>query len=460
MPKTFCVVGHDARQQAAARVLRRAGYGVTAADNAAAADYILLPMSQGRVSDEVARALQGAGQGTLILAGRPGMPVRMAAREAGLPLIDYFLRPELECLNAVPTAEGCLELLLRLRERTIWESGFLVLGYGRVGRAVARRLVLLGGRVTVAARSPEQRANARCAGCRAAPLTALPTLLPGFDAVINTIPAPVLPRALLQQLPGGALIIDLASLPGRHRLCRRRGTGSARRARPGPAGPLCAADSRGADCTDRAGDSGRTRSRRKEHRPMTTQSKRTVAFALCGSFCSFAAVLPQLRVLTARGWDVLPVLSASAAGLDTRFGTASALRQTLYEVTGHRPLTTLQAVEPLGPQRLAEALIIAPATGTTMALLAAGISSTPVTLAAKSLLRGGRPIIIAPSTNDGLSGSAPALGQLLQRRSYYFVPFGQDDSYKKPCSLKSDFTLLPDTLEAALRGVQIQPLLL
>ena len=188
MPKTFCVVGHDARQQAAAHVLRRAGYGVTAADNAAAADYILLPMSQGRVSDEVARALQGAGQGTLILAGRPGMPVRMAAREAGLPLIDYFLRPELECLNAVPTAEGCLELLLRLRE--------------------------LGGRVTVAARSPEQRANARCAGCRAAPLTALPTLLPGFDAVINTIPAPVLPRALLQQLPGGALIIDLASLPG------------------------------------------------------------------------------------------------------------------------------------------------------------------------------------------------------------------------------------------------------
>ena len=93
---------------------------------------------------------------------------------------------------------------------------------------------------------------------------------------------------------------------------------------------------------------------------MTTQSKRTVAFALCGSFCSFAAVLPQLRVLTARGWDVLPVLSASAAGLDTRFGTASALRQTLYEVTGHRPLTTLQAVEPLGPQRLAEGVYACP----------------------------------------------------------------------------------------------------
>lgn len=192
---------------------------------------------------------------------------------------------------------------------------------------------------------------------------------------------------------------------------------------------------------------------------MTTRPKRTAAFALCGSFCSFSAVLPQIQVLTARGWEILPILSASAAGLDTRFGTAATLRQTLLELTGHEPLTTLQGVEPLGPQKLADVLIIAPATGTTMALLAAGISATPVTLAAKSLLRGGRPVILAPSTNDGLAGSAPALGQLLQRRSYYFVPFGQDDCYKKPRSLKSDFTLLPDTLDAALRGVQLQPML-
>ena len=192
---------------------------------------------------------------------------------------------------------------------------------------------------------------------------------------------------------------------------------------------------------------------------MTTRPKRTAAFALCGSFCSFSAVLPQIQVLTARGWEILPILSASAAGLDTRFGTAAALRQTLLELTGHEPLTTLQGVEPLGPQKLADALINAPATRTTMALQAAGISATPVTLAAKSLLRGGRPVILAPSTNDGLAGSAPALGQLLQRRSYYFVPFGQDDCYKKPRSLKSDFTLLPDTLDAALRGVQLQPML-
>ena len=105
-------------------------------------------------------------------------------------------------------------------------------------------------------------------------------------------------------------------------------------------------------------------------------------------------------------------------------------------------------------------LIIAPATGTTMAMLAAGISATPVTLAAKSLLRGGRPVVVAPSSNDALAGTAPALGQLLQRRHYYFVPFGQDDALRKPTSLKSDFTLLPDTVECARRGVQLQPLLL
>ena len=184
------------------------------------------------------------------------------------------------------------------------------------------------------------------------------------------------------------------------------------------------------------------------------------AFALCGSFCSFDAVLPQITVLVRRGWTILPVLSYSAAEQDTRFGTAAALRRSLCQLTGHEPLTTLQQVEPLGPKHLAEMLIIAPATGTTMAMLAAGISATPVTLAAKSLLRGGKPVVVAPSSNDALAGTAPALGQLLQRRHYYFVPFGQDDALRKPASLKSDFTLLPDTVECARRGVQLQPLLL
>lgn len=193
---------------------------------------------------------------------------------------------------------------------------------------------------------------------------------------------------------------------------------------------------------------------------MTQPTARTVVFALCGSFCSIDTVLPQIQRLTARGWQVMPVLSVSAATQDTRFGTAAELRAKLEALTGRVPLDTLQQVEPLGPRKLADAMVIAPATGTTISLLAAGISSTPVTMAAKSLLRVNRPIVVAPSTNDGLAGSAPALAALLQRKQYYFVPFGQDDSFKKPASLKSDFSLIPDTLECALRGVQLQPVLL
>lgn len=193
---------------------------------------------------------------------------------------------------------------------------------------------------------------------------------------------------------------------------------------------------------------------------MTQPTARTVVFALCGSFCSIDTVLPQIQRLTARGWQVMPVLSISAATQDTRFGTAAELRARLETLTGRVPLDTLQQVEPLGPHKLADAMVIAPATGTTISLLAAGISSTPVTMAAKSLLRVSRPIVVAPSTNDGLAGSAPALAALLQRKHYYFVPFGQDDSFKKPASLKSDFSLIPDTLECALRGVQLQPVLL
>ena len=193
---------------------------------------------------------------------------------------------------------------------------------------------------------------------------------------------------------------------------------------------------------------------------MTQPTARTVVFALCGSFCSIDTVLPQIQRLTARGWQVMPVLSISAATQDTRFGTAAELRARLEALTGRVPLDTLQQVEPLGPHKLADAMVIAPATGTTISLLAAGISSTPVTMAAKSLLRVSRPIVVAPSTNDGLAGSAPALAALLQRKNYYFVPLGQDDSFKKPASLKSDFSLIPDTLECALRGVQLQPVLL
>ena len=192
---------------------------------------------------------------------------------------------------------------------------------------------------------------------------------------------------------------------------------------------------------------------------MMESEKRTLVFALCGSFCTLEKALCAARTLTGRGYELLPVMSFAAAGLDTRFGPAEHWKEQLRQLTGHEPLCTLAEVEPLGPRRMAAAMVIAPCTGATLARLDLGLSDTPVTLAAKSMLRGGRPILLAPSTNDGLGASAVHIGALLARKNYYFVPFTQDDHLHKPQSIKSEFDLLPDALESALRGRQLQPVL-
>ena len=181
---------------------------------------------------------------------------------------------------------------------------------------------------------------------------------------------------------------------------------------------------------------------------------------LCRTLCRTVPPLEQAQELTARGWELLPVMSNTAARCDTRFGRAGSWRQRLEALTGHPVLDSLQAVEPLGPKNMAEALVIAPCTGSTLARLAAGLSDTPVTLAAKSLLRVGCPVVLAVSTNDGLGASGENIARLFQRKHYYFVPYGQDDPAAKPQSLKADFARLPAALEAALHGEQLQPVLL
>ena len=169
--------------------------------------------------------------------------------------------------------------------------------------------------------------------------------------------------------------------------------------------------------------------------------------------------MAQVEQLVRQGWELLPVMSYAASGLNTRFGRADEWKDRLETLTGHRVLDTLQDVEPLGPRQLARALVVAPCTGTTLARLAAGLSDTPVTLAAKSLLRVGCPVLLAVSTNDGLGASGENIARLMQRKHYYFVPYGQDDAAQKPQSLKADLTLLPAALEAALHGQQLQPVL-
>ncbi len=185
-----------------------------------------------------------------------------------------------------------------------------------------------------------------------------------------------------------------------------------------------------------------------------------VGFALTASFCTFSRVIPQIEKLMASGIDVYPIMSEKAASTDTRFGTAEDFIKRIKTITGKDVLTKETEVEPLGPIKIIDALIIAPCTGATLARLASGLHETAVSLAAKSVLRNNSPVIIAVSTNDGLSMSAKNIGYLLNSKNIYFVPFGQDDSEKKPRSLVSDMDKILPTLSAAMAGRQIQPMLI
>jgi len=189
-------------------------------------------------------------------------------------------------------------------------------------------------------------------------------------------------------------------------------------------------------------------------------SKTRVGFALTGSFCTFQKVFTVMQNLVEAGCEVTPILSYKSAQENTRFYSKDTVFQLLREITGKDPLTTLPQVEPLGPKKLLDAYIIAPMTGASMGKFAHGIFDTPALLGAKSHLRNGRPVLIAPSTNDGLSTAAENIGKIFGMRNVYMVPFRQDDPVNKPRSLVADFEKIPETLAAALAGEQVQPILL
>ena len=184
-----------------------------------------------------------------------------------------------------------------------------------------------------------------------------------------------------------------------------------------------------------------------------------IGFALCGSFCTYKAVFPIMEEL-AKKYTIIPIFSFAAATTDSRFGTAKEHIAQAEAICGRPVLSTIAQVEPIGPKKSLDALIIAPCTGNTLAKLAHSIADTPVTMAAKSHLRNGRPVLIAVSTNDALSGAAENIGKLLAKKNYYFVPFGQDDPAEKPTSMVADFSKIPDALTSALAGKQLQPILL
>ena len=186
----------------------------------------------------------------------------------------------------------------------------------------------------------------------------------------------------------------------------------------------------------------------------------TVGFALCGSFCTFHKVIPCMQAIADSGADIVPILSETAYATDTRFGAAAEHRSRIEAICGRPVLHTLTDVEPIGPRKLLDLLIVAPCTGNTLGKLANGITDSCVTLAAKAHLRNGRPLLLAVSTNDALGASAQNIGRLLTAKHVFFVPMGQDDPVRKPNSVVAAFDRLTEAAEAALRGEQLQPLLI
>ena len=182
-------------------------------------------------------------------------------------------------------------------------------------------------------------------------------------------------------------------------------------------------------------------------------------FCLTGSFCTFKKALEQMEYLVKSGCEIVPIMSENAFSTDTRFAPADSIRERITALCGREIISGITAAEPVGPADMTDIMIVAPCTGNTMAKLAASITDTPATMAVKSHLRRGKPVVIACATNDALAGSLKNIGALMNYKNYYFVPFCQDDSEKKPFSLVADFSAIPKTVELALKGVQIQPVI-
>lgn len=184
-----------------------------------------------------------------------------------------------------------------------------------------------------------------------------------------------------------------------------------------------------------------------------------IGFAMTGSFCTFDRCFRQAELLKNMGADIIPIMSETASGLSTRFGTYTENISRFSRISGREVIMTIAEAEPIGPQNLTDIMVVAPCTSNTVAKLANGITDGCVTMAVKSHLRGGKPVVLATASNDSLSGSAKNIGELFNRKNYYFVPMLQDDIEKKPASLVAQFEMIPQAVEAAFRGIQLRPII-
>ena len=185
-----------------------------------------------------------------------------------------------------------------------------------------------------------------------------------------------------------------------------------------------------------------------------------IGFGITGSFCTIKSVVKELENICNAGADVYPVFSNNVASIDNRFNKATELREKVESITHKKIIDTIERAEPFGPKNIADIFVIAPCTGNTITKISLGITDTPVTMACKATLRNKKPVVIAISTNDGLSCCAKNIGSLLNYKNYFFVPFGQDDYINKETSIVADMTKIIPTIECALDNKQIQPILI
>ena len=184
-----------------------------------------------------------------------------------------------------------------------------------------------------------------------------------------------------------------------------------------------------------------------------------IGFCMTGSFCTFEKAFAAAQRLVSEGAQLIPVMSFNAASISTRFGTAKENIERLESIAGRKVICTIEEAEPIGPKKMCDVMVVAPCTSNTAAKLALGLTDTPATMAVKSHLRNARPVVIAISTNDALAGCAKNIGYLQNLRNYYFVPYAQDNYEKKPNSIVADLGLVSEAVQAALGGVQLQPVL-
>ena len=190
---------------------------------------------------------------------------------------------------------------------------------------------------------------------------------------------------------------------------------------------------------------------------MTDFNNVKIGYAICGSFCTFRKTIDAMSRLVQAGGDVYPIMSPNAFSLDTRFGAAADFIGEIESICGKSVIHTIPQAEPIGPQKLLDVLVISPCTGNTLAKLAAGVTDTSVTLAAKAHLRNDRPLVIGVSTNDALAAAAKNIGALMNNKNIFFIPMAQDDPLNKPNSMVVRFEMTSDAIASALNKKQLQP---